>query len=65
MTAARERIAAAYKNNNVMFRSGWRATDMTVQEQTKKLIDEGVMDVGVNEQGADYGRKYTKRELPW
>jgi len=38
---------------------------MTVEEQTKKLIDEGVMDVGVSEAGADYGRKYTGRTMPW
>ncbi len=65
MTVARERIMAAYKRNNVRFRSGWRDTDMTVEEQTKKLIDEGVMDVGVSEAGADYGRKYTGRTMPW
>lgn len=65
MLAARERIMAAYKRNGVRFRSGWRATDMTVEQQVEKLISEGVMDLGVGEDGANFARKLTNRPKPW
>ena len=65
MLAARERIMAAYKASGVRFRSGWRGTDMTVEQQVDKLIGEGVMDLGVGEDGAAYGKTLTNRPKPW
>ena len=64
MVDARTRIKAAYKKYGVRFRSGWRDPEMTVEERTKHLIDEGVMDVGVDEEGARYGRQLTNRQMP-
>jgi hypothetical protein len=36
---------------------------MTVEEATKKLIDEGTMIVGGNERAAKFGRDYSKRTM--
>ena len=64
MAEARARIFAAHKKNGVRFRTGWRDPEMSEDQRAKKLIDEGIMDVGVDEEGAKWGRAYTKREMP-
>jgi len=37
---------------------------LTIEEATKKLIDEGTMIVGGNEQAAKFGREYSERTMP-
>ena len=64
MEAARQRIKAAYDRNGVKFLCGWNDPDLTVEEATKKLIDEGTMIIGGNEQAAKFGREYKKRTMP-
>ena len=64
MEAARQRIKAAYDRNNIKFLCGWNDPNLTIEEATKKLIDEGTMIVGGNEQAAKFGREYSKRTMP-
>jgi 4-hydroxy-2-oxoheptanedioate aldolase len=63
MEAARLRIKAAYDRNGVKFLSGWNDPNLTVEETTRKLIDEGVTIIGGGEEAAKFGRVYTKREM--
>ena len=65
MMAVRERIIAAYGRNGVRFRTSWRAAGMSEHDITRKLIDGGVMDVGVGPEGAEFGRSYSNRPKPW
>ncbi|HLH73456.1 MAG TPA: aldolase/citrate lyase family protein, partial [Chloroflexota bacterium] len=62
MLAARSRVLAACKLNNIAFLNSVRADNVT------RMIDEGVR-VGACGRGgqetAEIGRKYTKRTMPW
>ncbi len=59
MEDARARVLAATKAAGIAFLNQMRPEDVT------KMIDEGVRIGAANEQAAEIGRKYTKREMPW
>jgi len=59
MVAARARVFAAARANRIFF-----LNEMT-PENAIAMIQEGVMVGAANEQAAEVGRKYTKRQMPW
>jgi 4-hydroxy-2-oxoheptanedioate aldolase len=59
MLAARAKVFAACKANNIFFLNSMSPDDVIA------LIDEGVMVGNASQQTADIGRKYTKRQMPW
>jgi len=59
MRAARTKVLAACKANHIAFLNTMTATDVV------DMIKEGVMVGPGNEQTADIGRKFTKRQMPW
>jgi len=59
MVAARAKVLAACKANHIAFLN--TMTPTTVVD----MIKEGVMVGPANQQAADIGRKYTKRQMPW
>jgi 4-hydroxy-2-oxoheptanedioate aldolase len=59
MLAARARVFAACKANKIFFLNSMSPANVI------DMIKEGVMVGPANEQAADTGRKYTKRQMPW
>ena len=59
MQAARAKVFAACKANHIAFLNSFSAADVV------DMIKEGVMVGPANEQTADIGRKFTKRQMPW
>lgn len=59
MVAARARVFAACKENHIFFLNSMN------QRNVIDMIKEGVMVGPANEQAAEIGRKYTKRQMPW
>ncbi|MGA3236838.1 MAG: aldolase/citrate lyase family protein [Bryobacteraceae bacterium] len=59
MQAARAKVLAACKANHIAFLNSMSAADVIA------MIKEGVMVGPANEQAADIGRKFTKRQMPW
>src|SRR4051794_27603052 len=59
MLKARARVLAATKANKIFFLNSMNATDVI------DLIKEGVMIGPANQQTAEIGRQYTKRQMPW
>ena len=59
MVAARAKVFAACKANHIFFLNSMN------QNNVIDMIKEGVMLGPSNEQAAEMGRKYTKRQMPW
>lgn len=59
MVAARAKVFAACKENHIFFLNSMN------QRNVIDMIKEGVMVGPANEQAAEIGRKYTKRQMPW
>ena len=59
MQAARAKVFAACKANKVFFLNSMNATNVVA------MIQEGVMVGPANQQAAEIGRKFTKRQMPW
>jgi len=59
MKDARARVFAATKANKIFFLNAMNAGDVV------DLIKEGVMIGPANQQTAEIGRQYTKRQMPW
>lgn len=59
MRAARAKVLAACKKNNLAFLNTVRPDDVD------KMIDEGVRIGSGGREAAEKGRKYTKRQMPW
>ncbi|HWF07666.1 MAG TPA: aldolase/citrate lyase family protein [Bryobacteraceae bacterium] len=59
MVAARARVFAACKANKIFFLNSMNPNNVIDQ------LKEGVMVGPANEQTAEIGRKYTKRQMPW
>jgi 4-hydroxy-2-oxoheptanedioate aldolase len=59
MQQARARVFAACKANHIFFLNSMNSNDVI------DMIKEGVMIGPANEQTADIGRKFTKRQMPW
>ena len=59
MQAARAKVFAATKANHIFFLNSMNPNNVV------DMIKEGVMVGPANEQAADIGRKFTKRQLPW
>jgi 4-hydroxy-2-oxoheptanedioate aldolase len=59
MVAARARVLAACKANRIFFLNAVSPGDVI------DMIKEGVMVGAANQEAADVGRKYTKRQMPW
>ena len=59
MQAARAKVFAACKANHVFFLNSMNPANVI------DMIKEGVMVGPANQEAAEIGRKYTKRELPW
>jgi len=59
MKDARSTILAACKANHKFFLNTMTVTDVV------DMIKEGVRIGPANQQAAEIGRKYTKRQMPW
>ena len=59
MQQARAKVLAATKANHVFFLNSMNATDVI------DMIKEGVMIGPANQQAAEIGRQYSKRQMPW
>jgi len=59
MLQARSRVLAATKAANIVF------LNSVNPDNVEAMIDEGVMMGSANEEAAEKGRRYTKREMPW
>ena len=59
MVAARAKVLAACKANHIAFLNTVTAANVT------EMIKEGVMVGPANQQAAEIGRKFTKRQMPW
>jgi 4-hydroxy-2-oxoheptanedioate aldolase len=59
MQEARAKVFAATKANRIFFLNSMNASDVI------DLIKEGVMIGPANQQTAEIGRQYTKRQMPW
>src|SRR5438477_7811127 len=59
MQAARAKVFAACKANKIFFLNSMNPANVI------DMIKEGVMVGPANQQAAEIGRKYTKRQLPW
>ena len=59
MVAARARVFAACKANKIFFLNAMN------QNTVVAMIQEGVMVGPANQQTAELGRQYTKRQMPW
>lgn len=59
MVAARARVLAACKANHIFFLNSMNPMNVI------DMIREGVMIGPANQETAEIGRKYTKRQLPW
>ena len=59
MQAARSKVFAACKANHIFFLNSMNPGNVI------DMIKEGVMVGPANEQAAEIGRKYTKRQMPW
>jgi hypothetical protein len=59
MQRARSKVFAACKANKRFFLNTFGPNDVI------DMIKEGVMIGPANQQTAEIGRKYTKREMPW
>jgi 4-hydroxy-2-oxoheptanedioate aldolase len=59
MVAARAKVLAACKASKIFFLNTMNPDDVIA------MIKEGVMIGPANEQAAEIGRKYTKRQMPW
>jgi 4-hydroxy-2-oxoheptanedioate aldolase len=59
LQAARAKVFAATKANKIFFLNTMTPDNVT------DMIKEGVMIGSANQQAAEIGRKYTKREMPW
>lgn len=59
LQAARARVFAATKASKIFFLNSMSANNVV------DMIKEGVMIGSANEQAAEVGRKFTKRQMPW
>ncbi len=59
MLQARSRVLSASKAAKIVFLNGVSA------DNVEAMIDEGVMIGAANQEAAEKGRRYTKREMPW
>jgi ABC-type sugar transport system substrate-binding protein len=59
LQAARAKVFAATKANKIFFLNTMTPDNVT------DMIKEGVMIGSANQQAAEIGRKFTKREMPW
>jgi len=59
MIAARGKVLAACKANHIAFLNTMTPTDVV------DMIKEGVRVGPANQQAAEIGRKFTKRQMPW
>ena len=59
MQQARAKVLAATKANKIFFLNSMNANDVV------DMIKEGVMIGPANQQTAEIGRQYSKRQMPW
>lgn len=59
MLQARARVLGATKGAKIVF------LNVVNADNVEAMIDEGVMIGAANEEAAEKGRRYTKREMPW